>query len=144
MGKFGRKPASPQNLRPLRCHTNWDAGTGWGPGPSPHSLGLRSLRKQCQSPWVPLPAVSQPTRAGAESQSSWRVSILWYKSHAPGAGFAEGNEQAGCLGPSWVTWHFLWHCWLRWHQELPLWDLRTAFAQQFLKMLDAVDQMGCK
>lgn len=145
MGKCRRKPASPQSLFPLHSHMNWDAGADCRPGPAPTAWGSDLTEISDEPPGCHyLPCLGLPELMLRGSQNSAWASILRCKGQAPGAGFSEGNEQAGCLSPIWVTWHLLRHCWLGWHRELLLWALRTALAQQFLKMLWAADQATCR
>lgn len=139
MGRSRRKPASPQRLFPPCCHMNWDAGIGCRPGPSPTAWSSNLTEIHDDPPGCHyLLCLSPPELMLRELQNSERVSVLWYKSRAPGAGFSRGNEphlshlafpMALLVG---VTSYFC-----------PLWILTTAFSQQFLKTWCSIDQIRC-
>lgn len=101
MGRFGRKPALPQRLFPLR-HMNWDAGTGCGPGPSPTAWGS-SLTEPGEEPpgchYLPCPSISQSwfwenRRAAAGVPSSGTKAML------PGLGFLGKMSRQAAWAPS--------------------------------------------
>lgn len=77
----------------------------------------------------------EPTRAEAERPAEQREGFCpLVQRLCSWGGFAWGNQQAGCRGPIWVTWHFLWHCQAGWHHAFPPpQGSDYCFTQQFRK-----------
>lgn len=116
----GSQPCHKGRPPPFCCHMNWDPEAGCRPGPSPTAWGSNLNEISDDPPGrCYLPRLSPPELTLSESWSREGVSSPWYKGHAPRGGFSGENEQAGCLDPIWVTWHFPRHCRLGWHCELP-------------------------